>query len=117
MDFIESNLNNCPVDIEKKMAILTSCEEVIINTINYAYPKDAGNLNIEIYTGDKFAEIIFTDFGFPFNPLAMEATNIDLPLEERREGGLGILMVKNLMDDVKYERIENKNILKLYKNI
>jgi anti-sigma regulatory factor (Ser/Thr protein kinase) len=117
MDFIESCLDSYKVESEKLMAILTACEEIIINIINYSYPDSGGDLIVEIEAEDKSLFITFIDNGIPFNPLEIQDADVNLPLEERKEGGLGILMVKRLMDNIQYERRENKNILKLYKNI
>ena len=58
-----------------------------------------------------------TDRGIPFDPLARRDPDINLSAEEREIGGLGIFMVKKTMDEVRYERIENQNVLTMIKKI
>ena len=53
----------------------------------------------------------------PYDPLAKPDPDVTLPAEERQIGGLGIYMVKKSMDDMKYERKDDQNILTLYKLI
>lgn len=117
MDFVESRMTDDGIDAEVRTAILTACEEVIVNIINYAYPAGAGDLEIAYNREPDRIELIFIDSGLPFNPLETPDADITLSLEERKEGGLGIFMVKNLMDDVEYEYKENRNYLTIIKNI
>ncbi len=57
------------------------------------------------------------DDGVPFNPLGAEAPDIDASLEEREIGGLGIHLVRSLMDDVSYQRRIGKNVMTLVKHL
>ena len=57
------------------------------------------------------------DCGIPFNPVEAEAPDLQSGLEERAIGGMGIHIVKNIMDDIKYERKGDKNILTLTKRL
>ena len=62
-------------------------------------------------------KITFTDWGRPFNPLAKEEVNTTLSAEERKIGGLGIHMVKRMMDELEYRYEEQKNIFIVWKKI
>ena len=64
-------------------------------------------------------EVVFTfeDDGIPFDPTQPTDSHLDLPPEERPVGGLGIMMVKALMDRVEYERRDDKNIVCIVKKI
>jgi len=55
--------------------------------------------------------------GVPFNPLSEKAPDIDAPLEEREIGGLGIHLVRNLIDDVTYHRRIGKNVMTLTQHL
>ena len=59
--------------------------------------------------------ITFEDTGIPYDPLAKEDPDITLSAAERQIGGLGIFMVKKSMDDMRYERRDDKNILTIVK--
>ncbi len=116
MTFIESHLADILVDT-KKMKVLTACEEIIINIINYAYPDTKGTLEITFEKKLQGITITFVDSGRRFNPLANPDADITLSIEERKIGGLGIFMVKKLMDDISYEYKENKNRLTVTKHL
>ncbi|MBQ6033357.1 MAG: ATP-binding protein, partial [Prevotella sp.] len=57
------------------------------------------------------------DEGTPFDPTTRKEVDTTLPVEERPIGGLGILLVRKLMDSINYERIDGKNVLTLRKNL
>ena len=117
MSFINSELANSQIEESDKIKILTSCEEIIVNIINYAYKEGEGYLGILIQNNSRKIIITLIDNGVAFNPLDKVDADITLPLEERNTGGLGILMVKKLMDDVKYEYQNQQNRLTIVKYI
>lgn len=106
---------NCPID---KNTINLVCEEIVVNIVSYAYPDNKNEyLQVIIQNDGINLTIRFIDSGIPFNPLNAKDPDINLPLEERAIGGLGIYLVKQLMDDVTYEYTDKKNILTIQKNI
>ncbi len=119
MDFIKTSVDNisCPKDACSD--ILTACEEVIVNIISYAYPSGhQGLIEISVRsTPGVFVEITISDFGKPFDPLSIPDPDIGKPIEERQIGGLGIFLVKNMMDDLKYTRDRGINMLRLLKRL
>lgn len=94
-------------------------EEALVNVIRYAYQEQKGaiELTCRFYPEDRI-ELTIKDKGPPFNPLKREQ-KIDpaAPLEEREEGGLGILLMREYMDEVHYERQGPNNVLTLTKKI
>ena len=93
-------------------------EEAASNVIMYAYPKDtAGALEIDAFMRKDSLEFVLTDGGKPFDPTAAPEADVTLGVEERGIGGLGIFLVRNIMDSVTYSRADGKNILKLIKTI
>ena len=104
------------------MPINLALEEAVTNVMMYAYPgRNDGQVFVE-YTeaeSDKGKKLIFTisDSGIPFDPTQKAEVDTSLPAEEREIGGLGIHLVRQLMDEVRYDRDEGKNILTLVKNI
>ena len=91
-------------------------EEALVNIINYGYPDKTGDILIRCEMTEKrklFVQII--DWGIEFNPLDKDDPDITLPMEERGIGGLGIFMVKTIMDTVEYNYSEGKNILTMTK--
>ena len=87
------------------------CEELYANITFYSYPPKTGIIEVTISkTTDKII-LQFEDEGIPYNPLEKADPDITLPPEQRPCGGLGIFMVKEMADDIKYQHIGNKNVL------
>lgn len=94
--------------------INTALEEVFVNVAKYAY-EDTGEVEVTLSNDKNKVTFTFRDSGKPFNPLEKEDPNITAGSEEREIGGLGIYMVKNIMDETFYEYKDNHNILTLVK--
>lgn len=93
-------------------------EELVMNIVDYAYPDgDNDFLDVEIERDEKHITLRFCDGGMPFNPLEQPSPDISLPMEQRRIGGLGLLIVIKKMDSVTYEYTDGKNVLTCNKDI
>ena len=92
-------------------------EEIFVNIASYAYHPEIGAATIQcqVDADPVGVTIIFIDAGKPYNPLSREDPDITLGAEERQVGGLGIFMVKNMMDEVTYQYQSGKNILTIKK--
>lgn len=90
-------------------------EEVVVNIINYAYPDKRGRITAACKKHETFFEIQISDEGNEFNPLAQKDPDVEGDLESKPIGGLGIFLVKQLMDDAVYARVNDRNILTLRK--
>ena len=107
-------LETLPVPAELNMPINLALEEAVTNVMLYAYPDGPGRVLVEFTPPMTFT---ITDSGIPFDPTKKEDADISLSAEERPIGGLGIFLVRQIMDEVSYERKDNKNILTLVKNL
>jgi anti-sigma regulatory factor (Ser/Thr protein kinase) len=99
---------------KKARGLEVAAEEVLVNICSYAYPDTAGMVTIRCCRPDDTClavEII--DKGAPFNPLQAPDPDLDLSLEERPVGGLGIFMARQLTDEIRYDRKDGCNILTL----
>ena len=74
-------------------------------------------MRVEVSEDPVRVTITFMDNGKPFDPLKKEDPDVALPAEEREIGGLGIYMTKKIMDDVRYEYVEGRNILTMEKGL
>lgn len=91
------------------------CEEIVTNVTSYAYPEGAdGFLDVDIQKTDRLV-LRFTDGGVPFNPLEQQAPDINQSWKQRHIGGLGILLIRKKMDDVRYARLGERNVLTVEK--
>lgn len=103
---------------ELNMPINLALEEIVSNVMLYAYPGTHGQVIVEyIKVNDERILFTISDTGIAFDPTKKEEVDTTLSAEERPIGGLGIHLVRQLMDEVRYERIDDKNVLTLIKNI
>ena len=94
-------------------------EEIFVNIASYAYSPGEGEAEVrcEVLEDPLRVVIRFLDSGTPFDPLAREDADTSEEALMSREGGLGILLVKNTMDDVQYAYENGKNILTILKKL
>jgi anti-sigma regulatory factor (Ser/Thr protein kinase) len=86
--------------------------------MDYAYPEGTvGYVDIEADIDDTYITFVLSDSGMPFDPTQKEEVDTTLPAEQRKIGGLGIHLVRRIMDSVSYEYKDHKNILTLRKKI
>ena len=108
LNFINTEMiiKNIPETIQNNIKI--AAEEIFVNIAKYAYT-ESGNVTVKIAI-DSEVVIEFIDRGVKYNPLEKDDPAIDIPIEEREVGGLGIFMVKKLMDTVEYKYENGNNI-------
>ena len=109
------NKNNISKKIVNQLELVI--EELFVNICNYAYEGKSGYFKITLENNDNKIIITLEDEGIKFNPLEKEEPDTTLSIEERNVGGLGILLAKKNLDNIKYRREDNKNILILEKII
>ena len=98
--------------------LMLAVEEAVVNVMNYAYPMGTvGDITITATGTSQYVKFIIADQGKAFDPTQSGEVDTTLTAEERPIGGLGILLVRKLMDTINYERIDGKNVLTLTKNI
>ena len=118
-DFVNGHLEqyNCP--LKAQMQIDVAIDELFSNIARYAYDPKTGPATVQVegQKDPKAGIITFIAHGKPYDPLSREDPDLNLPLEERKEGGLGVFLVKKVMDDVGYEYRDGRNILRIRKNI
>lgn len=117
-EFIEEVGNDFSLSPDITFNLNLVLEEAVVNIINYAYPKENHEL-IYLSAGLHEGSVIFilTDTGKEFDPTAAPEADVTLPADEREIGGLGIFLIRQIMNEVKYERIEGKNVLTLEKKL
>ena len=106
--------------IEKSLAhqLRLAVEEAVVNVIDYAYPMGIeGDVTIHILSDGHTIRFQIIDVGVAFDPTAKEKADTTLSIEDRQIGGLGILLVRELMDTINYERVDGHNVLTLIKNL
>lgn len=117
--FVNEQLEMLGCPKKAQMQIDIAIDELFGNIAHYAYHPETGpvTVRVEVQETPLSVVITFIDNGVPYNPLAKEDPDISLSAEERQIGGLGIYMVKKIMDGISYEYKDGRNILKINKNI
>ena len=116
--FVLSQLKGYAYSERVRAQLDVAVEEIFVNIARYAYPEDhMGRVTIRCRVDQNPLRITvqFVDSGVPFDPLKKTDADITLSAEERQIGGLGILMVKRSMYEVRYAYEDGKNILTLVK--
>ena len=116
--FIEEIGDELGLDMELRMNLNLVMEEMVSNVIFYAYPKDAeAEIELVAECDGKELSFVLSDNGKEFDPTLREDANPDINPAEREIGGMGIYIVKNIMNEVSYQRLEGKNLLTMKKDI
>lgn len=118
-DFVSVELEqiDCPMKIQAQISIVI--DELFGNIARYAYQPETGTATVQLYTEENPLTVIliFSDNGIPFNPLEQEEPDIHADLKNRKPGGMGIFLVKKLMDLVEYSYQNGQNIVLIKKTI
>ena len=118
-DFINEHLDEYGCSMKVQMQIAIVIDEIFSNIAHYAYAPSTGDVTVSVDINKESDTIVlsFVDRGIAYDPLKKEDPDVTLSAEERQIGGMGIFMVKKLMDDVTYEYVDGCNILMVYKKI
>jgi anti-sigma regulatory factor (Ser/Thr protein kinase) len=86
--------------------------------MDYAYPPEVtGDIEVQVTSDSQWLEFVIKDSGVAFDPTEKEKADTTLSAEDRPIGGMGILLVRELMDCINYERTDGKNVLTLKKKL
>ena len=117
-EFIDSVAEEVGLEMSLTMSLNLALEEAVVNVMEYAYPEgQKGNVEIEVTADQQWMTFVITDTGIAFDPTTKEDADTTLSAEERPIGGLGIFLVRQLMDVIDYKRQDNKNVLTLRKKL
>ena len=117
-EFIDGFCEQRDIDNDITMSLNLAIEEAVVNVMNYAYPEGTvGYVDIEAEADDDFVTFVISDTGKPFDPTQKDEVNTELSAEDRPIGGLGIHLVRRMMDEISYRYADHRNILTLRKKI
>ncbi len=108
--FLESH----NVDPDATFAVDLALEEMVSNVIKYGYrDRDSDEICIRLRVAWDQITLVVEDSGPPFNPLELPEPDLDKPVDQRPIGGLGVFLVRKTVDRMEYERLGNRNILRI----
>ncbi|MBO5667227.1 MAG: SpoIIE family protein phosphatase, partial [Firmicutes bacterium] len=108
--FVEEHLEKAEVPMKLTMKLLVAVDEIYSNIVRYSGATDA---QVRITKETDTLRIIFRDTGKPYNPLDAKEPDVTASAKDRSIGGLGIFMVRKMMDDVEYMYKDGQNVLTL----
>ena len=116
--FVEEIGEELGLSMELQMNLNLVMEEMVTNVIFYAYPEgEVADIELLAKSDGKELTFVLSDQGKEFDPTAKEDADPDINPADREIGGMGIFIVKNIMNKVTYQRLEGKNLLTMTKGI
>ena len=116
--FVEEVCQQVGFDEMVSMQVKVAVEEAVVNVMKYAYPPgQERDVTIEAASNELRLKFTIIDCGKPFDPTVQSEVDTTLSAQERKIGGLGIHIIRQNMDSINYERMDNLNVLTLRKKI
>jgi len=116
-DFMSSQCDGHSVSSKDRLSIMLIVEELVTNICYYAYPNTEGDFEVDMEFLSDRCLVKITDSGNPFDPTKVQKPDTTSPLAERKIGGMGLLLVRENADDFQYERIEDRNIVRIARRL
>ena len=107
---MEEHLEKFQVPTKLSMKLLVAVDEIYSNIVRYS---GAAEAQVRLVKEEDTLRLIFSDNGKPYNPLEAKEPDITASVEDRAVGGLGIFMVRKMMDSVEYMYKDGRNVLTL----
>lgn len=110
----ESTLESRGVDERARYGVQLTIEELMSNSIKYAYDdEDEHFIELSMELGKEAVRVVLEDDGNPFDPSCDLVTGICRPVPKPSQGGLGIMMIRRICESITYQRENNRNILQV----
>jgi len=114
IDFVAGHAEMAGFNVNRVNEIELAAEEVLVNIFQYAYPGTDGDVMVDCRIEDDVGLILeISDNGEPFNILDVPDPDVTADISDREAGGLGVFFVKKMVDEARYRRTGNSNILTL----
>lgn len=115
--FVRGCAERFALDEKRKIGLLIAMEEAFVNVCHHAYPGGGGDVELSC-GGDGAAFVVeIADKGIAFDILSLPSPDTTVGLMDREVGGLGVLFIRKLTDDLSYRRENGRNILRMVLNV
>lgn len=115
IEFVESVCDECNIKPDLRFDLTLAVEEAASNVIEHGYKGNGGELSVRFELLDATVTIFLRDRAKPFKPGKVGRPDTDVPLEDRPLGGLGLHLMHQLMDEVRYDTLPDGNLLTMVK--
>ncbi len=118
-EFVEEQMEAFGCSMKLQSQINIAVDELFVNIASYAYQDKTGQATVCVEKEGDPPEvtITFIDSGIPYNPLEQKEPDVHLNINDRKAGGLGIYIVKKMMDSMSYEYKDKHNVLTIKKKL
>jgi anti-sigma regulatory factor (Ser/Thr protein kinase) len=117
-EFVASIGTDLGLDADVIYDLQLAVDEACANVINHGYGGQAGRIDVTVEPVEEGVQVVVRDWGGAFDPHGVPIPDVEAPLEERRLGGLGLFLMRKVMDDVSFAfNAEGGNVLKMVKRI
>lgn len=116
LDFTVACCRQCEIDEENTLAIRLAVDEAVANVVEHAYEGTGGRLAVQCWSEEHDFFVKVRDWGKPFMPQNVRKPKLSGSLSRRKAGGLGLYMMRRLMDEVRFSFDENGNALVMVKH-
>ena len=113
--FLEETLDSGECPVGAKTRLMVALDEVVSNVVRCSGATEV-SVEVGFFDEPRGVSVSVSDDGKPFDPLHVPPPDVSLPPEQRKIGGLGLLLVRRTMDDVSYSRTDGRNVLTFRKN-
>lgn len=118
VDFVKDLCKELALPIETEMNINLALEEAVVNVIMYAYPvQEPHDILLKVSSDENQLIFLLTDKGSFFDPTMVADADLTLSIEERPIGGFGIFLIRRIMNEVSYQRLDGENRLTMKKSL
>ena len=112
IEFVSAFLKYSGLTQKRIREIELATEEALVNIFNYAYPEGPGDVEVSCrQDNDTRLVLEFSDRGVPFDSLSLPYPDLTPDIADREIGGLGILLIQKMVDEVRYRRDGESNVL------
>jgi serine/threonine-protein kinase RsbW len=111
---------SCDLGLDDRLArdLLLAVDEACINVMRHAYDGRGGDVEVTIELADDGVRAVIRDWGVAFDPLSVPVPDVSAPLSERTPGGLGLFLMRNVMDRVEFQFDgDNGNTLTMFRRL
>jgi serine/threonine-protein kinase RsbW len=113
LSFVTGLASEAGVTPDKIARLELAIEEWATNVCRHAYRSEGGTLSVAVRSDGEAFFVELGDDGSPFDPTAAKDPDVSLPLADRTPGGLGLMLMRRMVDAVHYRREGDRNILTL----
>jgi serine/threonine-protein kinase RsbW len=111
VSFVAAHATQGLVTAEKTARLELAVEEWATNVCRHAYRSAGGSLTVVLRRDGEALLVELSDEGTPFDPTAAAERDVSLPLTERSPGGLGLLLMRRMVDELRYRREGHRNVV------